>query len=49
MQLFSRRAAASFVMLALFTVMLITGLVWGGFAKVLAYGIVICLDCIGLI
>jgi hypothetical protein len=40
---------ASYILLALFVTMLVAGLMWGGFGKVLANGIVICLDCIGLI
>lgn len=36
-------------MLAVFVVMLVSGLILGGFGKVVANGIVICLDCIGLI
>jgi hypothetical protein len=44
-----KKAQASYILLALFATMLVAGLLWGGFAKVLAGGIVICLDCIGLI
>lgn len=40
---------APYVLLVVFVVMLITGLLLGGFDKVLVNGIVICLDCIGLI
>jgi hypothetical protein len=29
--------------------MLLLGLVWGGFGEVMANGILVCLDCIGLI
>jgi hypothetical protein len=43
-----RRAGAPYVFLALFAVMMTAGLLWGGYGKVLAHGIVICLDCIGL-
>ena len=39
----------TYILLALFIAMLALGLLWGGFGKVLANGIVICLDCIGLI
>jgi hypothetical protein len=45
---FLKRVRAPYILLALFVVMLTVGLVWGGFAKVLANGVVICLDCIGL-
>ncbi len=44
-----RKARAPYILLALFVTMLVAGLLWGGFGKVLAGGIVICLDCIGLI
>jgi len=40
---------APYVLLVVFVVMLLTGLILGGFGKVLVNGIVICLDCIGLI
>jgi hypothetical protein len=40
---------AGYLLLAVFAGMLILGLAWGGFSQVLANGIVICLDCIGLI
>jgi len=40
---------APYILLAVFLVMLVTGLLLGGFGKVLANGAVICLDCIGLI
>lgn len=40
---------APYVLLVVFVVMLFTGLLLGGFGKVLVNGIVICLDCIGLI
>jgi len=43
------RMRAPYVLLVVFVVMLITGLLLGGFGKVLVNGIVICLDCIGLI
>ncbi|MFH1149091.1 MAG: hypothetical protein V1748_01320 [Actinomycetota bacterium] len=43
------RAKASYLLLVLFVGMVLTGLAWGGFGKVMANGIVICLDCIGLI
>jgi len=46
---FLRGAQVSYILLALFVTMLVAGLLWGGFGKVLAGGIVICLDCIGLI
>jgi hypothetical protein len=37
------------VLAAVFIIMLVTGLLLGGFGKVMVNGIVICLDCIGLI
>jgi hypothetical protein len=40
---------APYVLLVVFVLMLITGLLLGGFGKVFVHGIVICLDCIGLI
>lgn len=40
---------AGYALLVVFAGMLALGLAWGGFATVLANGIVICLDCIGLI
>jgi hypothetical protein len=43
------RAKVPYVLLVLFVGMLVAGLAWGGFGKVMANGIVICLDCIGLI
>ena len=43
------RLSAPYVLLAIFLVMLVTGLLLGGFGKVFINGIVICLDCIGLI
>jgi hypothetical protein len=43
-----RRAGAPYILLAMFVVMMTAGLLWGGYGKVLAHGIVICLDCIGL-
>jgi hypothetical protein len=33
----------------LFVLMLVSGLMLGGFDRVLANGVIICLDCIGLI
>ena len=44
-----RRTKASYAIALVFILMLVTGLMLGGFDKVLANGIVICLDCIGLI
>ena len=44
-----RRMRAPYVLLVVFVVMLLTGLILGGLGKVLVNGIVICLDCIGLI
>ncbi|MHB8896542.1 MAG: hypothetical protein ACYC99_15375 [Candidatus Geothermincolia bacterium] len=44
-----RRTRAPYAVTLLFALMLVTGLMLGGFDKVLANGIVICLDCIGLI
>ncbi len=44
-----KRARVSYVLLTFFVTILLLGLVWGGFGKVLANGIVVCLDCIGLI
>lgn len=44
-----RSTKASYAIALVFILMLITGLMLGGFDKVLANGIVICLDCIGLI
>lgn len=43
------RIRAPYLLLAIFLVMLVTGLLLGGFGKVFINGIVICLDCIGLI
>ncbi len=43
------RVRAAWVLAALFATMLTAGLLFGGFGQVLANGIVICLDCIGLI
>lgn len=45
----ARRAKAQYVLLAVLAGMLTAGLLLGGFGKVMANGIVICLDCIGLI
>jgi hypothetical protein len=44
-----RRTKASYAIALVFVLMLVTGLMLGGFDKVLGNGIVICLDCIGLI
>jgi hypothetical protein len=44
-----RRFKAPYVLAAVFIIMLVTGLLLGGFGKVMVNGIVICLDCIGLI
>lgn len=44
-----RSARASYAIALVFILMLVTGLMLGGFDKVLGNGIVICLDCIGLI
>ena len=43
------RARAAWVLAAFFVAMITAGLLLGGFAQVLANGIIICLDCIGLI
>jgi hypothetical protein len=40
---------APYLLALVFVLMLVTGLMLGGFDKVLGNGIVICLDCIGLI
>jgi hypothetical protein len=37
------------VIALVFVLLLVTGLMLGGFNKVLGNGVVICLDCIGLI
>lgn len=44
-----RRARAPYVLMLLFVLMLVSGLMLGGFDRVLANGVIICLDCIGLI
>lgn len=49
MAAFSRRVVAAYLLVAVFVAMLTLGLTWGGFGKVLANGVIICLDCIGLI
>lgn len=46
---FLRRIGAGYVLTVVFLSMLLAGLLLGGFNQVLANGIVICLDCIGLI
>jgi hypothetical protein len=46
---FFGRLSAAHVLALVFVLMLVTGLMLGGFDKVLGNGIVICLDCIGLI
>jgi hypothetical protein len=46
---FIRRMRAPYLLALVFVLMLVTGLMLGGFDKVLGNGIVICLDCIGLI
>jgi hypothetical protein len=43
------RVRSAWVLAAVFATMLVAGLLLGGFGQVLANGIVICLDCIGLI
>jgi hypothetical protein len=37
------------VLVLLFVLMLVSGLMLGGFDRVLANGVIICLNCIGLI
>lgn len=49
MTAFLRRAGGVYMLIAVLVTMLTLGLLWGGFGKVMVYGIVICLDCIGLI
>jgi hypothetical protein len=39
----------AYVLISVFITMVALGLVWGGFGEVLANGIFICLDCIGLV
>lgn len=43
------RARAGYTLVAAFAALVVAGLLLGGFGQVLANGIVICLDCIGLI
>ncbi len=42
-------ARVGYALVAGFALMILAGLLLGGFGKVVANGIVICLDCIGLI
>lgn len=44
-----KRIRPAYILIAFFTLVLVLGLVWGGFGKVMANAVVICLDCIGLI
>jgi len=44
-----KKVRISYLLLFFFVAIFALGLFWGGFSKVLANGIVICLDCIGLI
>jgi len=46
---FLRKIQATYLLAVIFLSMFLAGLLSGGFGKVLANGIVICLDCIGLI
>jgi len=46
---FLSQPKAPFLLALIFVTMLITGLMLSGFGHVMANGIVICLDCIGLI
>lgn len=48
MGVYLRRAGAPYMLLAIFVVVMTVGLLWGGYGKVLAHGIVVCLDCLGL-
>ncbi len=43
-----RKTGTPYILLAMFAIMLTARLLWGGYGKVLAHGIVVCLDCIGL-
>lgn len=43
-----QRMRPVFVVLAVFLALLLAGVLWGGFGRVMAHGIVICLDCIGV-
>ncbi len=49
MTAFLKRAGSVYTLIGVLVIMLSLGLLWGGFGKVMVYGIVICLDCIGLI
>lgn len=44
-----KRIWPALILVATFTVLLAVGLLLGGYGKVMANAIVICLDCIGLI
>jgi len=44
-----KRIRPAYALVALFSIMLILGLLWGGFGKVFLNGAIICLDCIGII
>lgn len=49
MAAFWKRAGTTYALIAVLVAMLVLGLLWGGFDKVLANGVIICLECIGLI
>lgn len=49
MDTLARKMKPVHVLLVLFATMVVLGLLWGGFGKVLANGILVCLDCIGII
>lgn len=49
MALSSRRLKTAYILMTLFALMIVVGLLWGGFGRVMTNAIVICLDCIGII